>query len=372
MKKLGMLFALIAVMLLAFTGCSEAPTGSAAGGKKVVKVGVLGALTGDVATVGESAVKAMELAAEEFNARQDELQVRLVIEDTKCEGAVSATAANKLVNVDKVDFIIGPLCSVATAAAAPIAESSEVVMMSGCSTAASIADAGDFIFRTSPSDVYQGKFTAEYFFNELGVREAGIIYSNDDWSFGIKQNFQEEFEALGGKIVATEATEREVQDLRSQLTKVASKNPEIIYTPLYSNNVGVLLKQAKEMGVEIPMFGADASYDPNLLDVAGDAAEGYQFISPKSTKAPELEKALQEKKGVNIELCTGFSYDAANIMFNTAEKAGTNSAAIKEGLYALEGHDGVTGTITFDENGDRVGAEYSVFEVQNGEFVEFT
>ena len=364
-----MLFAVMAVLLLLASGCSQSPTGGAVTGKKVVKVGVLAALTGDVAAIGESAVKAIEMATEEFNAKSEAIQIRLIIEDTKCDGAVSATAANKLVNMDNVDLILGALCSGATLAAAPIVDANKVVMLSGCSSAPGVTGAGDYIFRTSPSDVYQGVFAAEYVYNGMGKRKVAIIYSNTDWGYGVQKVFAETFRKLGGQVVAVEGVERESQDLRSQLTKAKAKNPDMLYTPMYSQNQGLLAKQAKELGIKADILGADAAKDPNTVTVAGNAAEGIQFVAPKSFSAQKFEQELKQRKGVNIELCTPFSYDAANIMFDAIEKVGPGPEKVKSYLYGVSDYDGVSGVITIDENGDRVNAEYSVYKVVNGEFV---
>ena len=367
--KIGILFSVLAIMLLLVSGCTESPTGGAVSGKKVIKVGVLAALTGDVATIGISAAKSIELAADKFNAEHKDVQVKLILEDTKCDGATSATAANKLINVDKVDLIVGALCSGATMAAAPIAEANRVVMLSGCSTAPAVTDAGDYVFRTSPSDTYQGAFAAEYAYNELGRRKVAIIYTNTDWGFGVQEVFADTFKKLGGSIVAVEGIERESQDLRSQLTKVNSKNPDLIYTPLYSQNQGLIAKQAKEMGIKAEILGGDAAKDPNTVTVGGSSTEGLKFVAPKTLNTPKFEKELKDVKGVNIELCTPFSYDAANIMFNAIEKVGSNPEKVKQYLYSVKGYDGVSGTISIDENGDRANAEYSVYQIINGEFV---
>ncbi len=370
MKNKGLiLFSVLAVLLLLASGCSKAPTGGAVSGKETVKVGVIAPLTGEVATIGVSAVKAIELAAEEFNARSKTTRIQLVLEDAKCEGAISAKAANKLINVDKVEVILGGLCSAETIAAAPVAETSGVVLFSGCSTAPSITGLGDFVFRDAPSDAYQGVFTANYMYDELGKRKAAIIYSNTDWGFGITKSFSKEFERLGGQVVAVDSIEQESNDVRSQLLKANSKNPDIIYTPMYSQNQGLTAKQAKEMGIKAMIMGADAAKDPNTVLVGGDAVEGFMFVALKAVNAPEFEKKLKEQKNVNIELCTPTAYDGANIAFNAIEAVGNSAEKVRDYLYNVKNYNGVSGNINLDSNGDRIEAEYSVFKVVNGEFV---
>ena len=367
-NKSLMLFSVLAVLLLVASGCSNSPTGGAVSGKEVVKVGVLAALTGDVATIGESSTRAIELAAEEFNAKDTEMEIKLVIEDTKCDGAVSATAANKLVNVDKVEVILGALCSGATIPAIPIAENNKVVMFSPCSSAPSISEMGDYMFRNYPSDSYQTVEAADYIYNTLGKRKAAVIYSNTDWGFGLQEAFEEAFTKLGGEIVAIESAERESQDLRSQLTKVKAKSPDVLFTALYSQNQGLVMKQGKELGINIPVIGCDAAIDPNTVAVAGDAAEGLMAVALTKTESPAFEAKLKERKGVNVELCTPTAYDAAHMVFAAIKRAGNDGDKVKDLLYRMS-FKGLTGTTKFDSNGDRIGADYSTYKVVNGEFV---
>ena len=232
----------------------------ACGNKENIKIGFIGPLSGDVASMGQSAKAAVELAVEEINSNGgvSGRPLEVIYEDGKCEPKDSTSAANKLVNIDGVAVIIGGLCSGETLAAAPIAEIGKTVLLSYCSSNPKITEAGDYIFRDYPSDAFQGKVAAEKIYNELNAKNVAILYCLGDWCVGIKDVFKKRFGELGGSITIEEGYEQDARDLRTQITKIKDSKPDLIYFLGYTEASIVGLKQLKEMGVEIPKFGGDA------------------------------------------------------------------------------------------------------------------
>jgi len=334
-----------------------------------VTVGVILPMTGEVAAIGLNSKAAMELAAKEINENGgiNGQELELIFEDGKCNSKDAANAANKLINIDGVDIIIGGMCSGETMSAAPIAESSETVLLSFCSSAPTVTNAGDYVFRVMPSDSYQGKFAAEYAYNELGARKVAVIYPLGDYGVGIKNAFTKNFEALGGEIVIEQGVEQTTKDLRTPLTKIKAENPDVIYFVAYADAAIIGLKQIKELGIKAQILGGDAWDDPKIIEEAKDSAEGVRYVMPYAPLNLNFKKGMKEMtNSEEITLCSPNGYDAVNLLAKIIAEVGTDSNAVKDALYQVEGYKGVSGTITIDENGDLEDATYQVKEIRNG------
>lgn len=337
--------------------------------KGATKIGSILPLTGDTAEIGLRAQEAVNFALEEINAAGgvNGARMEVIFEDGRCNSKSAADAANKLVNLDKVQLIIGGLCSGETLAAAPIAEQNKVVMLSPCSSAPKVSDAGDYIFRDYPSDTFQGSFGAEYVYNKLGIKKVAILHTIGDWGNGIKDTFKKRFLELGGQIVAEESFEQDATDMKTQLTKIKAANPQLVYMPAYTQGAALILKQAKELGINAKFLDGDAGDDPNIIKLAGDAAEGFRATVAAPGSATFAQR-FGQKFGHEPIVCTTYSYDAAKIAAEVLKKAGNDGTKIKNELYKVKNYAGETGSISFDRNGDRTTAEYIIKEVRNGKF----
>ncbi len=340
----------------------------------VIKIGFIGPLTGDAAGLGQNTRAGVELAVEQINEAGgiNGRNLEVIFEDGMCNPKESTNAANKLVNVDKVPVIIGGLCSSETLAAAPIAESGKTVLFSSCSSNPDVTNAGDYVFRDYPCDSFQGKKAAEIAYADFETRNAAILYCLSDWCVGLDQIFKETFEGLGGTIVAEESYEQTSRDLRTQLTKIKATNPELIYFVGYTEATIVGLKQIKELGIEATLLGGDAWDDPKIPEEAGDSAEGILYIKPFAPLTEEFKAAMEVKTGTkDVTICTPQAYDAVYIVAEIMKKVGTDSEKIKDELYKVEGYEGVSGTITLDENGDLATASYILKVVTDGVAVDY-
>lgn len=341
--------------------------------KEPIKLGSILPLTGEAAEIGIRAQDAINLALEEINSQGgiNGRNLTVVFEDGKCDSRASSDAGTKLINFDRVQVIIGGLCSGETLGVVPTAEQSKVVMLSPCSSAPKITQSGDYIFRVYPSDSFQGSFGAEYVYNKLGIKKVAILHTIGDWGNGIKDVFKQRFTELGGQIVAEESFEQSATDMRSQLTKIKAANPELIYMPAYSQGAGLILKQSKELGINAKFLDGDGGDDPNVIKVASDAAEGFQ-VTVASTGSDAFAQRFKAKFGHDPMVCTSFSYDATNIIAHVLKKTGDNGTSVKNELYNVKNYNGITGSISFDSNGDRTTAEYIIREVRNGTLVTIT
>src|SRR3989338_10042895 len=217
------------------------------------KIGVMYPLTGDGASYGLPIQRTTKIAIDEINAKGgvNGRKLEAIYEDGKCNPKDGNAAAQKLVNIDKVEVIIGGVCSGETLGAAPIAEENKVALISPSATSPDITNAGDFIFRLAPSDAFAGIVAAEYASKDLKTSKAAIISETTDYAQGLRNVFKSYFEDLGGEIVADETYNPEDTDFRTQVTKVKAANPDIIYLVPQAPQKGLLLvKQIKEAGLK--------------------------------------------------------------------------------------------------------------------------
>lgn len=332
-----------------------------------IKLGFIGPLTGDAASLGTVARSAVELAVEEINASGgvDGRMLEVVAEDGECTAGPATSAASKLINADGVEAIIGGLCSSETAAFAPAAMQAKVVTLSYCSSAPPLSQTGKYFFRDYPSDANQGKFAAEYAYNTLGVRKVAVVYHISDWGTGIKNVFVERFKALGGEIVVEEGSLQTNRDYRTSIQKVQTAAPDYIYAALYPEGGIAFLQQAKEVNVTTKILGGDAWGDTKLQAEA--AALDILYVEPKSSWPDDFKtKLLAKAGGEQVPVCSANAYDAVYIMAAAMEKAGTSdSDKLADALRATK-YNGVSGRIEFDANGDVTVADYVVKRIANG------
>jgi branched-chain amino acid transport system substrate-binding protein len=326
-----------------------------------VKIGAVLILTGPDAKAGQSARQGIQMAVEEINKEGGINGKKLVViyEDDQGEPQKSVSAVLKLINVDKVPAIIGPMWSTNVLAVAPIAEKHKVVILSPTASAPKITKAGDYIFRNTYSDTFEGTKDAEFAYKVLGYRKAGIIHVNLDAGIEIADVFSKKFKELGGQVVLRESYDPKTTDFRTLLTKFKNQPIDFIYLMGY-NEMGQLVKQAREIGLKTPFLSTIMFEISDVLKVAGNAAQGvvYSYPSYDTEKGGEIVKkfAREYKKryGVLPDPEAAFSYDAAKILCYVMRKFGISSEKIKDGLYNVKGYMGVTGLTSFDRNGDVV------------------
>jgi len=339
-----------------------------------IKIGLIGPMTGDQAGIGQNEQAAVQIAVDEVNkaggVKGRNLEV--IYEDGKCSGAPASSAANKLINVDKVPVILGGVCSGETMAFAATANQGKTVVLSPCSSSPKVTDAGDYIFRNYPSDNFQGDYAAKYIYNTLAKKKAAVLYVNSDYGVGIQQVFSKSFEGLGGSVVMNEGFDPANKDSRTLLSKVKSSGADIIYYVGYTETSVPALKQAADLKLNIPFFGADGWDDPTIWEQAGASGEGQMYSVIASNTTGDFKTKMKEKTGSDqIIVCSPPAYDGIKILAKVMNKVGTNPEAIKNELYKTTYEGGVsTPTISFDQNGDLTTASYHVQKIVNGKSTE--
>jgi len=356
-KHLSIIFCL----LLAF-GCQnkEEKAAAVAKSENEILIGAVFAMTGPIASYGQESVNGIKMALDEVNKTPiNGKTIKLLVEDNKGEPVESANAVRKLIDINKVDLVLGSVASSNTLASSPIAQEAKVPLLTPASTNEKVTMTGDYIFRTCFTDNFQGVVMAKFAFNTLNKRKAAIIVDNSsDYSKGLQKVFKEEFGTLGGAVIQDNFTYTQKDtDFRSLLTKVKRANPDVIFLPGYYSEVGLILKQARQMGMDMPILGGDGWDSPKLQELAGPQGIKGNYISshfspddadPKVQKfVKDYMERFNEKPGAMAAL----GFDAMLVVADAIKRAGSNNAAdIQKALATTVAFEGVTGSITIDAN----------------------
>lgn len=326
---------------------------------KDITIGAVFPMTGPIATYGQESVNGMKLALAEINKKGVKgSKIKLILEDNKGEPMESANAVRKLISVDNVTLIIGSVASSNTLAGAPIAQESKVPMLTPASTAEPVTKTGSYISRTCFTDAFQGVVMAKFAYDSLIKKKAAIIIdTSSDYSKGLAKVFKKEFKRLGGKIVKGDfAYQQKDTDFRSLLRKVKRQKPDVIFLPGYYTEVGLMLKQARQMGIKLPFLGGDGWDSPKLQELAGKDAIGGNYISshfsPDDTdpSVQNFVKKYMETYGQKPGAMAALGYDAILVVADALGRTKKiTRTATKNAINNTKNFKGITGNITLDK-----------------------
>jgi branched-chain amino acid transport system substrate-binding protein len=382
-KKWAKMFMASALLAGVLAGCSGAPKSSGSD-SKTIKVGVNLELSGGVASYGESLENGVDIAVDEINKAGGVKgkKLELIKVDNKSEAAEATNGIIKLTSQDKVTAIIGAATSGNTVAQAQIANDTKTILLtpSGTSPNVTVGDDGklnEFVFRTSYIDPFQGIVAGNFAAKELNLKNAAIFAdSASDYAKGLAASFKDTFEKDGGKVVAEEAYVAKDTDFRATLTRIKSKNPEFIFIPGYYEEVGLIVKQARELGITVPLMGADGWDSPKLVELAGAKALNNTFITNHYTSG-DPDKTIQKfvttyKEKFNGESPNAFNalgYDTVYLLADAIKRAGgTDTAKIKDALEQTKDLSLITGKITIDKDHNPIKSA-TVLEYKDGKQV---
>lgn len=348
-------------MLGAFSGCSNTGDGGSASGgsdSDTIRIGGLAPLTGDAASYGVAVNNAIQMAVEDINANGgiDGKQIEYIYYDEKGDTTEATNAYNKLVQDDKVVAIIGDVTTKPTLAVAQTSQQDNIPIITATATAAEVTLTGPNIFRACFTDPFQGELMASYASEKLGATKVAVLSDMaDDYSSGIAEAFVAKAEELGMQVVADEKYQDGDVDFKSQLTNIKGQNPDVLFLPVYYEDLRLISAQAKEVGVTAQLCGADG-WDSVLTDnFDSSVLDGGVFCSQYSTESTDERvqnfiSAYKEKYEMDPNMFAVLAYDATNMMAQAISDAGsTDSQAIIDAMAALE-YDGLTGRMTFDED----------------------
>ena len=331
-----------------------------------IKVGVIAPLTGKGAYYGQILKTNFDLAF-----ASDSLYV-LQYEDSKFEKNASVSAINKLITVDKVPVILGEVTSDNTLTIAPIAEKNKTVLFATIASADKLNKIGEYFFRNVPSNNIQGVTAANFIYTKLGINSVAVFGQNSEYGVNITTSFKNEYIKLGGKVVFDDSFLEGEVNYKTQLQKVRQSGAKALYIPGNENEPAMILKQAKEIGLSIPIIGGDGSSTDNLITMAGAGAESFYITNIVIDKSSDFYKNYRnlfyEKFGKEPSAYDAYAYEGAKIILVALKGAGNKAEDVKNYLHS-NSFPSMTGDLTFDKQG-QVKRQWGIYQVINGKFVE--
>ena len=366
------ILAAAAVMLLAFS----APVAGMAG--DTIKFGVAGAHSGDLASYGLPTVNAAKLVIDQVNAKGgiNGKKIELLVEDDVCKPEVATNTATKLVS-QGAEVVLGHICSGATKSALPIYTNANILVMSPSATNPELTYSGEYpnFFRTIAPDDMQAKVDVDFALNKLGHTKIAVIHDKGDYGKGFAEFAKSFIEKSGkAKVVLFEGVTPGAVDYSAIVQKIKKSGAQAVIFGGYHPEAAKIVGMMKKKRMKVDFLSDDGVKDDTFIKVAGADAEGVYASGPKDTTANPLSKAAfaEHKKVFNADAGAFFenAYTAALAMVNAIEKAGSTDLAALKKVLQTEKVATPLGNIYFDEKGDAVGIGFSVYQVQNGKFVE--
>lgn len=323
-----------------------------------IKIGFIGPLSGMLAYTGEPVKNGFELAHEQ-NQFVDGKRIEVIYEDGKCNTKEAVDAANKLTEIDDVNVIVSGVCSSSTLGIAPIAEKKGIILVSPVAASPDITNAGDYVFRISSSSTLMASNAARIS-KEMGYNTAGILYELNDYPIGWKDEFADNFEKLGGKVLIEEGVNVGETDMKTHLLKINEKNPDIILFAVLAEPSAIrFLKQVKELNIDKQLLGSETFSFKSVI--SNSQAEGmlvatYDYDLGSAEMKSFLEDYKQKYgKDVTEEFYAVLGYDLYNLLHNAISSCGSdNPECIKKYLGNAGEQTGLSGTYRLDENGDAI------------------
>ncbi|MXZ89915.1 MAG: ABC transporter substrate-binding protein [Chloroflexi bacterium] len=358
---------LMAAVALAVWACGDSDEAIAP-----YRIGVMESLTGPGESYGTVASQAKQMAADEINAAGgvNGRPLELVVEDSQCSAKEAVAAYNKLTGVDGVKIILGTSCSGAMLGAAPLAEADGTILFSGLASNPDIAKAGDYIFRTQISDVEVGIGTGNLMWND-GIRRLATITEATDYAEGVRATTATQFDKRGGQVVAQESYASDITDFRSQLSKLIDAEPDALHlAPQSEFSAGIIIKQARELGYQGPIYAETISVGTTALEIAGEGATGMKAVTadldPDHAKGQQVLANFRERYNyVTLPWHLGSAYDNVYITAECLKKTGDDQDAdgFRDCLYDITWSGAIGDNYSFDADGEVVGLSRLVVEV---------
>jgi branched-chain amino acid transport system substrate-binding protein len=357
----------VGFILVNLLGCSK---------ESSITILAMGPLTGDGAIWGRPMKDGIDLAVEDIN-RSGGVEgrgVKVIWEDDKCDASTGLTAFQNEVARSDVSFLVGVNCSSVALALIPEIQRRKIVFISAGASNPTLSGCSKYFFRNYPSDLFEATTMANVAYSRLKLRRIAVLYGNHQYGVGLFESFKKEFLMLGGQICDAETFSQGADDYRSQLVRISKSKPEAIYIPNYPDEIGKILKQARELGITTQFLGNSGVNEREVLKIAGNAANGviytYAGLDISANSDPVFQSFLKEYRTRFNEdpgIISPNGYDAIMMLCEAIRSCGQDPDKVVEQLRAMRGYHGVSGIITFDKNGD-VEPKYRLMVVKNQRF----
>jgi branched-chain amino acid transport system substrate-binding protein len=345
--------------IVGMTACSKTASLPASSALNTIKIGEVETLTGAEATYGVGIHRGILLAVEQINARGGlhGKKIEVITLDDQGKPEESAIAATQLITQYKVQALIGAVTSSRSLAMGPIAERHKIPMITPTATNPKVTQMGQNIFRTCFIDAFQGKVMAKFAIAHLKVKTAAILRDvKSDYSVGLSDVFKTVFQEMGGKIISEQSFNSGDIDFKAQLTAIRAKSPQVIFIPAYYSDAGLIIRQIRELGIEVPLLGTDGWDSPKLVEVAGKAANNGYFSNHYSKEnqsviVQEFISKFLKAFGTEPDGIAALGYDTAGLLIDAIQRAQLIAPKeIREAIGMTKNYVGVTGMITMDQD----------------------
>ena len=326
-----------------------------------IKIGAILPLTGNLASYGVGTRNAIELAVSQFNNHGgiNGKKIELIVEDSKGEPKIAVSAANKLINNDNVQGILGPITSPEVLSIAPIVNNDKIPMISPSATSVDISSAGDYVFRTINSDVVETESFSKFVYDNLKITKIGIIGINASGTTSYANSFKKFYISLGGKITSIELLPENSNDFKNAIMKILHSGANGIYIAGYSTEIGIIIKQIREVNKSIVCLSYQSAEDDRVVELAGKSVDGLIYSSTSipgnilGNKHEKFIKLFEDKYNKKPGVFAAEIFDGANILIQSIINSNKNSdSTVISILSNTKNYDGASGRITFDKNGD--------------------
>ena len=363
------LFALISIVSV---GCSKSDSDK-------VTIGVILPLTGDLSSYSDPIKTGLDMALADLNARETDgaKKYELKIMDSQTNQKTAVSALQQMINIDNIKYVIGDVGSNTTLAMVPVAEANEVFLLSPGTSSPKLTGISEYFARNYPSSVAQSTAAAEFSLDELGHREAALIYVNNEYGIGLTQLFEERYTSLGGTISMKESYAFGQTDFRTLIAKIRENDPKLIYLAGNQKEMGNFMRQYGEIEITAQIVSNISFLEPDCLNLAGEAANGVivplVYYDPEDASmrgAFEFGEKYKEIYGDVPPLTVTLGYDALKIMAAAIEKSGEeNVKQVASSVRNLKNYDGAMGVLNFTDGDVSTPVEFKV--VQDGEAVDY-
>ncbi|SFZ98839.1 Branched-chain amino acid ABC transporter, amino acid-binding protein (TC 3.A.1.4.1) [hydrothermal vent metagenome] len=346
---------------------------------KEVKIGVVLPLTGPIAAFGQTSKGGLDIAYGANNKLKNGDTIKLIVLDDRGDKVEAATATKRLLHKDNVTVIFGEVASGNSMAMSPVVEKAKTPMLTHASTNPRVTKDKKYVTRACFIDPFQGAVMAKYAIDSGMKTAVVVIDAKQDYSVGLSKAFKKAYTAAGGKIVKTVLLSSGDKDFNAQVSTIKQEKPSIIAFTGYYPEAALMVRQARAMGIDTPFIGADGVGFPELISIAGKAAEGFMYTDHFNEAAVSNQhgkayvEAFHKKYNKPADSMGALAADAYGMLLAAMNKciddgkASDDKECINANLRATKDYDGITGKITIDEKGNAVKSAV-INEVKDGKF----
>ena len=364
------LFLLLAILIFAFAGCTKS-------GPQIVKVALVAPLTGDISAHGQGMKRAAQMAIDEANAakRFPQYQLQFAAFDDRGDPKEAVTVANQIISDPTIIGVVGHLNSGCSIPASQVYAKKNVLMITPASTNPKLTQQGlKSVFRLCTTDDVQGPFAADFVIDSLALKKIAVIHDKTAYGLGLAEQFRNRFESRAEPVLSFDGIDVGEKDYKALITKIKSTNPDLIYFGGMHPECGLITKQAKELGLAIPVFAGDGVLTPEYITIGGPATEGdmSSMTGLPPEKLPAAQKFIDDYKRLypndDLQPYDPYTYEAVMIILEALAEVGTDRDSLIQAVARID-YKGILGESSFDEIGDTRNKTITIYRVTNGKFV---